>query len=226
MGRDRENFLSVLDNDRVGIFCAYDKDYSAFRAKIYDENLFSHLGFKDLEKCIFMEQIHSNKVLIYDENLKELCCDGLVSKEKNTALCVLSADCLPLILWHESGIIAALHSGRKGSFENILKEAMSQIATQNPHLDKMKFHLFILPGICAKNYEIDGEILEFAKKEFKEFVQDNKLDLKALVQFQAQNLGIKNIKDCGICSFDDRSFFSYRRDKTFKRFVSVIYLKG
>ncbi len=68
-------------------------------------------------------------------------------------------------------------------------------------------------------------VLEFAKKEFKEFVQDNKLDLKALVKFQAQNLGIENIKDCGICSFDDESFFSYRRDKTPKRFVSVVYLK-
>ena len=69
-------------------------------------------------------------------------------------------------------------------------------------------------------------VLEFAKKEFKEFVQENKLDLKALVKFQAKNLGIRNIEDCGICSFDDESFFSYRRDKTLKRFVSVIYLRS
>ncbi|ECR7739405.1 polyphenol oxidase family protein [Campylobacter jejuni] len=225
MGRSGKNFLSLLENDKVGIFCAFDKDYNVFRAKIHNENLFSHLGFKDIEKCVFLNQIHSHKVIIYDENLKNLSCDGLISKEKNTALCVLSADCLPLILYHESGIIAALHSGRKGSFENILKECVDQITMQNSHLDKNKFHLFILPGICAKNYEIDGEILEFAKKEFKEFVQDNKLDLKALVKFQAQNLGIENIKDCGICSFDDESFFSYRRDKTPKRFVSVVYLK-
>ncbi|EFC32368.1 hypothetical protein C414_000260044 [Campylobacter jejuni subsp. jejuni 414] len=164
MGRSGENFLSLLENDKVSIFCAYDKDYNVFRAKDYNENLFFHLGFKDIKKCVFMDQIHSRKVVIYDENLKNLSCDGLVSKEKNIALCVLSADCLPLILYHESGIIAALHSGRKGSFENILKECMEQVATQNPHLDKMKFHLFILPGICAKNYEIDGEILKFAKK--------------------------------------------------------------
>ncbi|EID8660261.1 laccase domain-containing protein, partial [Campylobacter coli] len=52
------------------------------------------------------------------------------------------------------------------------------------------------------------------------------LDLKALVKFQAQNLGIKNIIDSNICSFDDKTFYSYRRDKTLKRFVSVVYLKG
>lgn len=226
MGRSGENCLSLLENQKVSVFCAYDKDYNIFRAKVHKENLFSHLGFKDIEKCVFMNQIHSNKVEIYDENLKNLSCDGLISIEKNTALCVLSADCLPLILWHESGIIAALHSGIKGSFENILKECVDKIYTKNPNLDMQKFHLFILPSICAKNYEIDGEILEFARVEFKDFLDERKLDLKALVKFQAQNLGIKNIIDSNICSFDDKTFYSYRRDKTLKRFVSVVYLKG
>lgn len=226
MGRSGENYLSLLDNQKVSVFCAYNKDYNIFRAKVHKENLFSHLGFKDIEKCVFMDQIHSSKVEIYDENLKNLSCDGLISIEKNTALCVLSADCLPLILWHESGIIVALHSGRKGSFENILKECVDKIYTKNPNLDMQKFHLFILPSICAKNYEIDGEILEFARVEFKDFLDERKLDLKALVKFQAQNLGIKNIIDSNICSFDDKTFYSYRRDKTLKRFVSVVYLKG
>ncbi len=226
MGRSGENYLSLLDNQKVSVFCAYDKDYNIFRAKVHKENLFSHLGFKDIEKCVFMDQIHSSKVEIYDESLENLSCDGLISIEKNTALCVLSADCLPLILWHESGVIAALHSGRKGGFENILKECVDKIYTKNPNLDMQKFHLFILPSICAKNYEIDGEILEFAKVEFKDFLYERRLDLKALVKFQAQNLGIKNIVDSNICSFDDKTFYSYRRDKTSKRFVSVVYLKG
>ncbi|ECR3049310.1 laccase, partial [Campylobacter coli] len=62
--------------------------------------------------------------------------------------------------------------------------------------------------------------------KFKNFLNERKLDLKALVKFQAQNLGIKNIIDSNICSFDDEAFYSYRRDKTSKRFVSVVYLKG
>ncbi|EDP3088783.1 laccase, partial [Campylobacter jejuni] len=53
MGRSGKNFLSLLENDKVGIFCAFDKDYNVFRAKIYNENLFSHLGFKDIKKCVF-----------------------------------------------------------------------------------------------------------------------------------------------------------------------------
>lgn len=67
MGRSGKNFLSLLENDKVGIFCAFDKDYNVFRAKIHNENLFSHLGFKDIEKCVFMDQIHSHKVIIYEK---------------------------------------------------------------------------------------------------------------------------------------------------------------
>ncbi len=63
-------------------FCAFDKDYNVFRAKVYSENLFYHLGFKDIKKCVFMDQIHSHKVIIYEKNLKNLSCDGLISKEK------------------------------------------------------------------------------------------------------------------------------------------------
>ncbi|RQD69303.1 laccase [Campylobacter hepaticus] len=225
MGRYRQNFLSLLDNEKVGIFCAYDKDYSSFRAKIYYENIFSHLGIKGIKHCVFMDQIHSNRVMVYDKNFDCFACDGLISREKNTALCVLSADCLPLILYHESGIIAALHSGRKGSFENILKVCLDKICLENLILDFNALHLFILPGICVKNYELSGEILEFAKQNFQAFIKENKLDLKALVKFQAKNLGIRHIQDCKICSFENEDFFSYRRNQTTKRFVSVIYLK-
>ncbi|TKX31771.1 polyphenol oxidase family protein [Campylobacter estrildidarum] len=226
MERDRKNFLSLLDNEKVSIFCAYDQDYGVFRANSFKKNLFSHLGFEGISECVFMDQIHSSFVQIYDTNLKDLTCDGLITKKKNVALCVLSADCLPLLLYHEDGIVAALHSGRKGSFKNILKECIEKISLESPNLDGSKFHLFIMPSICWKNYEISGEVLDFAKENFKDFLLGNQLDLKSLVKFQAKNLNINNILDSEICSFENKDFFSYRRDKTQKRFVSVIYLKG
>lgn len=225
MGRSGENFLSILENDKISVFCAYDKDYNSYRAKVHQQNLFKgHCEY--IKECVFMDQIHSNKVLNYDENFSDFSCDGLISTLKNTALCVLSADCLPLLLWNESGIIAALHSGRKGSFGNILKNCVDKIHSLYPHSYNHDFHLFIAAGICAKNYEIDGEVLEFARKNYKDFLEDKKLDLKALVKAQAKELGIKNIIDIGICSFENEKFFSYRRDKSTKRFVSAIVLKA
>ncbi|EAL5981761.1 laccase, partial [Campylobacter coli] len=34
MGRSGENCLSLLKNQKVSVFCAYDKDYNIFRAKV------------------------------------------------------------------------------------------------------------------------------------------------------------------------------------------------
>ncbi|TQR53770.1 polyphenol oxidase family protein [Campylobacter troglodytis] len=223
MAGHRANFLSLLDNEKCTAFCAFEADFMSFRGQIINENIFEK-GF--IKKAIFMNQIHSNLVELYEPQKAKYECDGLITSEKGVALCVLSADCLPLLLWHKKGFIAALHSGRKGCFENILEKAVLAIKKRDSSLKNDDFTLLIAPSICQKNYALSGEILALAKEKFNDFVNDNRLDLKGLVRHQALNLGIKDIRDCGICSFDDERFFSYRRGDLEKRFVSVIALKG
>ena len=41
--------------------------------------------------------------------------DALITTQKNAALVVRTADCLPILIYHSSGIIAAIHAGRKGT---------------------------------------------------------------------------------------------------------------
>ena len=218
-----KNALYLLDSKDCAIFSLYDKDFMSCAAKVFNENLFKDYE-KDIKTCVFMKQIHSNKVLSYDEGLSFYECDGLITDKKSVALCVLSADCLPLVLWHKSGFIANLHSGRLGTFSNILREAVFLL--QEKQIPAKELNLFIAPSICAKNYELGGEVLDYAKRHFKDFLYENKLDLKAIVKDQAQKLGIENIIDSGICTFDDERFFSYRRDKDKKRFVTIAYLRA
>ncbi|WP_297194171.1 polyphenol oxidase family protein [uncultured Campylobacter sp.] len=217
-----KNALYLLDNKDCSIFCVYGEDFMPYAAKIVDENLFKDFE-SGIKTCVFMKQTHSNNVLIYNENVKFYDCDGLVTDKKHIALCVLSADCLPLILWHKSGFIANLHSGRQGSFDNILKNAIFLLEKKG--VKSSELNLFIAPSICFKNYEIAGDVLSYAKTNFNDFVYENKLDLKAIVKDEAEKLGITNIIDSGICTFDDERFFSYRRDKSQQRFVTVAYLK-
>ncbi|HEC1751956.1 TPA: peptidoglycan editing factor PgeF, partial [Campylobacter lari] len=176
------------------------------------------------KKCVFLNQIHSNIITQYNKDF-HFNADGVISNEKNVALCILSADCLPLLLYDDKNkAIAALHSGRKGCFENILKEAVLKMQESfNTQTKNLK--LIISAGICAKNYEINGEVLNYSKEKFAPFLHKNKLDLKALVKFQAKELGVSDIFDINLCTFDDERFFSYRKDQTPKRIVSVIYLK-
>lgn len=224
MAGSGQNFLSVLNDEKIGIFCAYDRDYGPFRGEIFEGNLFENLGLGGIKKCVFMNQIHSRIVTI--DAGKNSSCDGLITRQKGTALCVLSADCLPLLLWHKDGLVAALHSGRQGCFENILAACAAEVEKFYPELKMANFKLFIMPAICQRHYELGGEILEHAGAHFGEFLRENRLDLKALVKKQAQNLGMEDIVDLELCTFEDGSLPSYRRDKTQRRFVSVIVLKG
>lgn len=223
MAGHRQNRLSLLDNELCTAFCAFERDFMEFRGKITTEKLFDE---EVIQKAVFMEQIHSNEVLFYEPEKDLYTCDGLICSEANVALCVLSADCLPLLLWHKSGIIAALHSGRKGTFVNILSRAVLAINKGYESLKNDDFTLIIAPSICTHHYALSGELLNYAQKNFGEFLQGNLLDLKGIVKKQARDLGILDIKDCGICTFDDERFFSYRRNQTQQRFVSVIVLKG
>ena len=222
MAGNRQNRLSLLENDFCSAFCAYERDFMGFRGRIVGDIF----GTPFIKKAIFMEQIHSNLVEFYEPQKAKYTCDGLITSEKGIALCVLSADCLPLLLWHKSGVVAALHSGRAGTFDNILESAVLAMKKQDKSLQNEDFTLIIAPSISAKNYEVSGEILAFARANFNDFVRENRVDLKAIVKSQARNLGISDIKDCGICTLDDERFFSYRRNHTAQRFASVIVLKN
>ncbi|AJC91097.1 multi-copper polyphenol oxidoreductase laccase [Campylobacter subantarcticus LMG 24377] len=221
MATNRQDYITLLENNHCKAFIAFDQDYNIFRAKIYN-NIFP--WEKTIQKCIFLNQIHSNIITCYDKNF-HFDADGVISNEKNVALCILSADCLPLLLYDDKNkVIAALHSGRKGCFENILKEAILKMQESfNTQAKNLK--LIISAGICAKNYKINGEILNYSKKNFVSFLYENMFDLKALVKFQAKELGVEDIFDINLCTFDDKRFFSYRENKTPKRIASVIYLK-
>lgn len=223
MARSGSDFIPLLENDYFKSFIALDRDYNAFKSNILQENLFKQYS-TDIKTCVFLNQIHSNYVSLLEKDFN-MNSDGIISHSKNTALCILSADCLPLLLIDENKkIIAALHSGRKGCFTNILQEALFKM--QKTYDCKIKdVKLIISAGICQNNYQLDGELLEFSRKNFNNFLQDDKFDLKNLVKFQAKELGIEKIFDINICTFDDDRFYSYRRNKTQKRFASVIYLK-
>ncbi|MCW0247425.1 polyphenol oxidase family protein [Campylobacter lari] len=224
MATNRQDYITLLENDFAKAFVVFDKDYNIFREKIIPYSVFDF--DTNIQTCVFLNQIHSNIVSVYDDNFN-INCDGIISDKKNTALCILSADCLPLLLYDEDKkTICALHSGRKGCFENILKEAILKMQA-NFQSNIKDINLIISAGICGLHYEINGEILKFSQEKFSEFLINNKyLDLKKMVKSQASNLGIKKIIDINICTYDDERFFSYRKNQTLKRIVSAIYLKG
>ena len=81
-------------------------------------------------KLILMNQSHSNKVVeIKVNNYKtKIKADAMVTKMKGIALGVVTADCVPIILYDvKNQIIGCVHAGWKGAYLGIIKNTINKI---------------------------------------------------------------------------------------------------
>lgn len=187
----------------------------------------SYFGY-DFKKLIFMNQIHSNKVVLVDDDFYGIAsCDGLVTNLKNTPLMVMSADCSG-VLYHDEkkGVIAVAHIGRKGAFlninENIIKTMQNRFNS-----DPKDIKVAISPNIKQCCYEVSEDIAKEANNLGYGFaIKDSFLDIDSIIKYQLDELGIKDYEFIDICTrCNSDRFYSYRANKTTGRFASVIMLE-
>ena len=189
------------------------------------------------KNLILMHQTHSNKVIEIKKNNcnKKIIADAMITKMRGTSLGVLTADCVPIILYDiKNNIIGCIHAGWKGAYLNIIKKTIFKMKKMRP---KNKIYASIGPCIGKKNYEVD-------KKFFKKFIKEsyknkkyfsNKGDHKKLFNLRGYvtdkllklNVDIDQINRD---TFEEKSnFFSYRRscklkEKDYGRCISAISL--
>ena len=101
--------------------------------KIIEKNLSTVSNKMDIERkdLILMNQTHSNKVIIINQNnidKKIIDSDAIITNQKGIALSVLTADCVPIILYDKTNdIIACIHAGWKGAIAGIIKNTVEKI---------------------------------------------------------------------------------------------------
>ena len=185
-----------------------------------------------------MYQTHSSKVLkINHKNFekKRFKSDGITSDLKGVALGVLTADCVPILLFEENKkIICVLHAGWKGIFKGIIEKGIKKFSKKNLN----SLIVAIGPCIGKKSYEVDKLLkLKFLRqsKYYKKFFKASKkgkflFDLRSIVNYKLKKAGVKEIDNINLDTFkDSKNFFSHRRSKQLKepdygRCLSVITL--
>ena len=124
-------------------------------------------------------QVHGNRVCIVDSaalhnGLSDVEADALVTTMPNTALGVLAADCLPIVLYAlHTPLVALVHAGRMGTFQlvtraaiNVMKRQFGVVPTQ--------LHALLGPAIGACCYDLD----DYAVHPFQERFSDWQLFIK------------------------------------------------
>ena len=182
---------------------------------------------------VLMHQTHSNKVIEIKEIRKKIFSDAIITKTKGLALGVLTADCVPILLYDvENKIIGCIHAGWRGAFSGIIKKTVTKIRKLN---SKNKIYASVGPCINKKSYEVDlsfyKKFISKTLKNKKYFSKKNKkkmfFDLRKFVHdklFEAKVLTDHVNRDT---YKEANNFFSYRRStklnqKDYGRCISVI----
>ena len=192
------------------------------------------------KNLILMNQTHSNNVIIIDKknkHIRKFKSDAIITKIKGLALGVLTADCVPIILYDiNNDIIGCIHAGWKGCIKNIIENTVNKFKIINKNNNIIAC---VGPCIGSESYEVDRNFLEIflskSKKNslfFKNTVNKKLLfDIRAFVNSELKELGIKSVDNIKIDTFQEPdNFYSFRRSQKLKepdygRCISTICLK-
>ena len=192
------------------------------------------------QKIILLNQIHSNKFHYigkkYKHKKNRFKADALITSKKNIPIAVLTADCVPILLYDQNKkMIAAIHAGWKGAYKGIVKNVVHFMKKKGCSPGNMT--AAIGPCISIKNYEVKEDFIKkFISKDkknkffFKKIKNKNYFNLNKYIYSQLTSLGIKNIDIINKDTFDIKNnFFSARRsisrnENDYGRNISVIMI--
>ena len=166
------------------------------------------------------QQVHGARVAVINNKLvgKELPeTDALVTNEPGIALCIFTADCMPIFFAdNKKKVVALAHAGWRGLAGNI---AVATVETMTKQFGCVVGDIAVSvgPHIHSCCYEIGDEVREVFG------VNGKNLDMAGILKNQLYECGVYNMSFCGECTkHNNDRYFSYRRDKTAERLMSVV----
>ena len=216
-----EKNIGFTDESSAEIICKNRRD------------LAQAVGF-DPGSLVSAHQVHSANVAIVTEaeagrgaldKISRLPdTDALVTDRKNICLMVLSADCVPVLLFDpHKKVIAAVHAGWRGTAARIVAKA---VMVMKNHFGCLPEQILagIGPSIGPCCFEVNDEVAQIFRDLCSlqpEIITPGRCAGKFQVNLWEANrlqlieTGVKNanIEIAGMCSFcHPDHFFSYRRD--------------
>jgi len=189
--------------------------------------LFNYLNI-DQKDVFSLHQIHSDKIINVRTNLKgkgsvslqnALDGDSCFTTDKNILLIVTWADCIPVLLYEKTtGFVAAVHSGWRGTDNNIVTKTINFIIKYGGNVNDI--YASIGPGIKSCCFEVKEDFLNIFQYEYNEkYYVSNKdkyffnLSLKVYDEILQSGVNPKNIDYINLCTACNPhpSFFSCRK---------------
>ncbi len=197
-----------------------------------------------MENFLVLNQVHGDNILVikpsgdYFTSRDQLNYDAIVTSRANLAVCIKTADCVPVLIADRvKKVIAAIHAGWRGSAlgitANVIRLMQNQYGSQPGDLIAA-----IGPAIGLCCYEVDAAAADAFRrqKNYDTFLFPSKrrdrwmLDLAEANRRQLLDGGIPdaNIEAAGLCTVCRQdAFFSHRGSGGVTgRQINFIMIKG
>ena len=186
----------------------------------------------------FPSQVHKTRILhVTHQTLKGdlLETDALITSATGICIAVMSADCVPILLYDKKNkAIAAIHSGWRGTvariLEKTLREMHSLFGTTGEHIIAA-----IGPSVSQESYEVGEEVVRAVNESFQkghELLvphgnQKAKLDLWKANALQLLEFGVSpsNVEISNLCTVKNNQYFFSARKGDAGRFAAGIVLR-
>ncbi len=231
--KNNMKFLSFNDDN---IFIKFSTAFNGVDFKKSTEE-----GIKNIEKLkdtfklddiFYLNQIHSDKIIECRDNSispkGDIDGDALIIDRKNIGIGVFAADCTPVIIYDkEKQVIAAIHSGWRGTFDEISKKTCENMINK---YNCKNLNVIIGPHIRQCCYEVSVDLAQKFKEKFGvECINGRNLSLEKCIIKQLESVVKKeNIQCLNKCTFCDPSveLHSFRKmGKDSGRLFAFIFIK-
>jgi YfiH family protein len=182
------------------------------------------------DRLVWMDQVHGTRVEVVEgpQDGPLAGTDAVVTATPGLVLCVLVADCVPVLLTDPvAGVVAAVHAGREGVRRGVLPATLSAMAS----LGARARHVTALlgPAVCGACYEVPAAMqAEVAAVAPAAAVRTRRgtpgLDLRAGLAEGLARAGVTEVVHDPRCTVEDPQLFSHRRDGVTGRQAGVVWL--
>jgi YfiH family protein len=184
----------------------------------------------DPARVVYMRQVHSADVAYVTAPFGDEppALDAVFTDEPGLALCVLVADCAPVLIADpDAGLVGAAHSGRAGTAQGVVPALVRAMTARGA--DPARMSALIGPCACGLCYEVSAELRDRVSAGLPESWSTTRrgtpaLDLRAGITAQLTAEGVTEIHHDGRCTIETPELYSYRRDRTTGRFAGYIRL--
>lgn len=218
------------------------------KAPYHENNLAAHVG--DIENDVshnrrmlietlnlpaepnWLEQTHSTRCVLVDDD-QNRDADAAITRQPNTVLAILTADCLPIVISNTQGTeIAAIHAGWRGLAHGIIDTTVEKMRSPRKELIA-----WIGPSICQQCYETGAEVRTTFLNHYP-FIQNAFLDqgdrlyahLPRVAEQVLNHLQINTVFQSNQCSYEEKDietgeyhYYSYRRENPTGRIATLIW---